>query len=96
MIWVLELAGVCTLLLVVWVLFRAARARPDERGLRYAAWGGLVAWVVFAVTTLIDFGYVRDNTGEVGKNLLIVTIIVGLILGYRSILSRLRDRADGR
>ncbi len=95
MIWVLELAGVGALLIVVWVLFRAARARPDERSLRYVAWGGLAAWVVFAIVSLIDFGYVRDNLGEVGQNILIAVIVIAIIMGYRSILTRLRDRADG-
>lgn len=93
MIWVLELAGVLSLLLVVWVLFRAARARPDEPSMRYVAWGALAAWVVFAVVTLVDFDYVRENTGEIGQTALIVVIIAGIILGYRSILSRLRDSA---
>ncbi|MEM1297931.1 MAG: hypothetical protein AAGH68_01535 [Pseudomonadota bacterium] len=82
-----------SLLLVVWVLFRAARARPDEHGLRYAAWGALAAWVVFAVMTLIDFGYVRENTGAIGQYALIIAIVAGIVWGYRSILSRLRDRA---
>lgn len=95
MIWILELAGVGSLLVVVWVLFRAASARPDERGLRFAAWGGLTAWVVFAIVSLVDFGYVRENTGEIGQTLLIVAIIAGIVMGYRSLLSRLRSRADG-
>ena len=93
MIWVLELAGVLSLLLVVWVLFRAARARPDEHGLRYAAWGALAAWVAFALVTLIDLDYVRENTGAIGQNALIIAIVVAIIWGYRTILGRLRDRA---
>ena len=93
MIWVLELAGVLSLSLVVWVLFRAAGARPDERGLRYVAWGGLTAWVVFAVFTLIDFGYVRENMGELGQSGVILAVLVGIFLGYRTLLTKLRDRA---
>ena len=95
MIWVLELVGVAALLIIVWVLFRAARARPDERSLRYVAWGGLTAWVVFAIISLVDFAYVRDNTGEVGQGLLIAAILGAIIYGYRAILARLRDQADG-
>ncbi|MFK7942847.1 MAG: hypothetical protein AB8B85_08055 [Paracoccaceae bacterium] len=93
MVWVLELAGVVMLLLVVWVLFRAARARPDEPSMRYVAWGSLIAWVTFAIITLIDFGYVRENTGEIGQTALILAVIGGIFVGYRMILSRLRDRA---
>ena len=93
MIWLLEIAGTACLLVVVWVLFRAANARPDERSLRYVAWGALVVWVVFAIVTLIDFGYVRDNTGEIGQTALIVAIIALVVLGYRHLLARLRDRA---
>ena len=93
MVWVLELAGVGALLVVVWVLFRAARARPDEPCMRYAAWGALAAWVVFAILTLIDFDYVRENTGEIGRTGLILAVIAAVILGYRVLLRRLRDRA---
>lgn len=93
MVWGLELAGVLILLLVVWVLFRAARARPDEPSMRYMAWGALAAWAVFAIFTLIDFGYVRENTGEIGQTVLILGIVVALVIGYRTILVRLRDRA---
>ena len=93
MVWVLELAGVAILLLVVWVLFRAARARPDEPSMRYMAWGALVAWVIFAIFTLVDFGYVRENTGEIGQTGLIIVIVVGIIAGYRAILGKLRDQA---
>ena len=93
MVWVLELSGVLILLLVVWVLFRAARARPDEPSMRYMAWGALAAWVVFAVVTLIDFAYVRENMGEIGQTVLIVGILVAIVAGYRMILTRLRDGA---
>ena len=93
MVWVLELGGVLILLLVVWVLFRAARARPDEPSMRYMAWGALAAWVIFAVISLIDFGYVRENTGEIGQTALILGIIAAVVIGYRTILAKLRDRA---
>ncbi|MEM6624180.1 MAG: hypothetical protein AAF674_18310, partial [Pseudomonadota bacterium] len=73
--------------------FRAARARPDERGLRYAAWGALVTWVVFAVATLVDFGYIRENTGLIGQNIAIGVVVLAVVFGYRMILTRLRDNA---
>ncbi len=96
MVIVLELAGLATFLLVVWVLFRAASARPDERGLRYAAWGALAAWVVFTIWTLVDFGYVQENAGSLGLNALIAVVVIAIVLGYRALVGRLRDAADKR
>lgn len=96
MILVLELMGLAAAALIVWVLFRAARARPDEQGLRFVAWGSLIAFIIFAIWTLVDFGYVYENAGSLGQNALILALVVAVIFGYRAIVGRLRDAADKR
>lgn len=96
MIILLELVGLAALALVVLILFRAAGARPDQRDLTWVAWGGLVAWIVFALILLVDFGAIADNPLGTLTNLLIAAIILAAVMGYRSVLGRLRMAADRR
>jgi len=93
MVLLLELMALAALLIVVRVLFRAARARPDERGLRFTAWGALAAWTIFTIVTLVDFGHVRETMDRTGRTLVVAGIAIVVIMGYRAILARLRDRA---
>jgi len=93
MVPLLELMVLGALLIVVRALFRAARARPDERGLRIAAWCALVAWAIFTIVTLVDFGQVPETMGRTGQTLVVAGVAVIVIMGYRTILARLRDRA---
>lgn len=96
MIILLEAAWLGILLFVVWILFRAARARPDEVGIQWAARGALVAWIVFAARTLIDFEYIANHPWQVATWVLIAAAIAGVVLGYRALLIAARKQADRR
>ncbi len=93
MIWIFETAGMAALGGIIWVLFRAASERPDQSGLRTAAWIGLIAWVGFGILLLVRSG-AFDNPIALVTNALIVALILAVVLGYRRILGKLRERAS--
>ncbi len=95
MIILLELGGIAALAFVVWVLFRAARARPDDKGLRTSARLGLGAWTVFAIWTLVDFSSGWDGVLGNLKTIGIFLVIACVVCGYVVVLGRLRDKAGG-
>jgi hypothetical protein len=89
----LEAAWLGILLFVVWVLFRAARARPDERGLLWAARGALAAWGLYAAITIFS----GDTLEMLGRNVWTIAtllLIALAIFGYGLGLSYLRGRAE--
>lgn len=90
----LELLGLGLLGLVVWTMYRMAAARPVEHGYLHAARAGMAAWVVFVLWTLIDINYIRENAAGIRQVLVFFIVMGGLILGYRALLSRLKDRAQ--
>ena len=90
---VLEIAGLLFVGLVVLLLFRAARARPDEPGLRVAAWIGLAIWVGFGLIWVLDLNTVRENPMGTLTNALIACVILAVVMGYRAVLGHLKDRA---
>lgn len=94
MIWVFEAAGMAALAVVVWVLFRAARARPDQSGMRAVAWLGAGLWLGFCLLLLINDG-AFDNPLGLARNALIVCVILAVVMGYRRVLGLLRARAGG-
>ncbi|MEM9059396.1 MAG: hypothetical protein AAGD13_02955 [Pseudomonadota bacterium] len=94
MIVLLEICALAAIGFMVFVLFRAAAARPDDPQLRAIARIGLAAWVVFAVVLLIDFeALVADPLGAL-SNLAALGAIVAIILGYRHLLGKVKDRAN--
>ena len=88
----LELAGLAVLASLVWVLFRASRARPEDSGLRTVARLGLAAWVVFAIWTLgafdTDWSDLTSHAGTLGLLLLLAVAIAG----YVWLIGHLRHR----
>lgn len=96
MVVVLEAAGLAFLLAIVWVLFRFAASRPEDRGALMAARLALGAWAVFAASVLIDFRAIaRDPLGTLA-NIAIAAAVIAVILGYRRVLGAVRNRADRR
>jgi hypothetical protein len=95
MIWLFEVAGMAALGVVVWVLYKASRYRPDQPGLRVAAVIGLAAWAGFALLLLVNGGAFEDPMG-LARNALILAVIVAAVMGYRRVLGLLRERAGGR
>lgn len=96
MIILLEAVWLGVLLVVVWILFRAAQARPEDAGIRWAARGALVAWGVYAALTLIDLRYIAEHPWQVMTWTLVAICIAGLILGYRALLIAAQKQADRR
>ena len=94
MIWVLEAAGMAAFAGVVWILFRASRERADQPGLRIAAWIAAAAWAGFALLLLIN-SRVLDDPLALGRNALIVGVILLVVMGYRRVLGAIRARAGG-
>ena len=92
MIWLFEAAGMAALGGVVWVLFRAARERADQPGLKTAAWIGFSVWIGFGLLLLIQGGAFHDLAG-LARNALIVAMILAVVFGYRRVLGMLRERA---
>lgn len=92
MIVVFEIGGLAVLLVVVWVLFRAARARPADSGLKITAWLGIAVWLAFSALLLGD-DLANSDIWALARNALIVTVILGAVLGYRHVIGILRDRA---
>jgi len=89
----LEAVWLCMLLFVVWILFRAAKARPDDRGILHAARVALGAWGIYAA--------IRILTGEtlalIWQNLSILAgllLLAAVIFGYVIVISILRERAE--
>ncbi|MEM7189049.1 MAG: hypothetical protein AAF439_05510 [Pseudomonadota bacterium] len=93
MIIIFELAGIAALGAVVFILFRAARVRDDQPGLRMAAYLGLGAWIAFSVMLLVDFDAIASDPVGALSNLLIAFAVLAVVLGYRHILGLLKDRA---
>lgn len=93
MIVVLEIAGLALVGLVVWVLYRAANARPDDTGLRWAARIGACVWIGFIALWIINLDLIGDDPQGVLINALIVAVILAVVMGYRAVLGRLKDRA---
>ncbi len=95
MIVVFEIGGLALLGVVVWVLFRAARARPDQPGMRTVAWLGLGVWLAFGATLFADDLATGDPLA-MARGALIAAVILAAVLGYRNVLGRLRTRAARR
>ena len=95
MIWLFEAGGMAALGVVVWVLFKASRYRPDQPGLRTAAMIGLAAWAGFALLLLVNGG-AFDNPIGLARNALILAVILAAVMGYRRVLGLLRARARDR
>ena len=95
MIWVFEAAGMAALGGVIWILFRAAKERPDQGGLRTAAYIGLAAWIGYGILLLVDGGAFANPLG-LARNALILAVILAVPFGYRRILGILRARAGDR
>ncbi|MEM7057271.1 MAG: hypothetical protein AAF557_06775 [Pseudomonadota bacterium] len=93
MVIVLEIAGLLLAGFVVWVLYQAANARPDDSGLRWTARIGLTAWIGFMALWVISQDGVGEDPLRTLGNVLIVLIILAVVMGYRRILGRLKDRA---
>ncbi len=94
MIWLFEAAAMAAFAGVVWILFRAARERPDQGGLRGAAWLAAACWVAFALLLLVNGG-AFDNPMALVKNALIAALILAVIMGYRRVLIAIRARSGG-
>lgn len=95
MIWVYEFAAMAVLGGVVWVLFLAARERPDQTGLRRTAYVGLGAWGGFVLWSLVRAG-IFDDPGALARSIAIIAVIAAAILGYRRLLTALRERHGDR
>jgi ABC-type Na+ efflux pump permease subunit len=94
MIVILEIVGLALVLFAIWVVFRAAKARPDEAGLKWAARIALGAWVIFAADALIDFGWLWANPGTALGYVAVLAVVVLVILGYRRLLARVQAMAN--
>ncbi|MEO1492616.1 MAG: hypothetical protein AAFV19_10735 [Pseudomonadota bacterium] len=93
MIILLEAAWLGILLFVVWILFRAARARPDDAEIRWAARIALAAWSLYAAIRIFS----GDTLEMIGRNLstLAVLLLIALAIGaYVVALGYLRGRAE--
>lgn len=94
MIVVLEIIGFALLLGVIWVIYRAAVARPDEPGLLWAWRIGAATWCVFVSDALVDFQWLVTNPGTAFGYVLVLAVIVGAVFGYRRLLRRVQAMAD--
>jgi len=93
MIVVLEIAGLALVGFVVWVLYRAANARPDDSGLRWAARIGASVWIGFIALWVINLDLIGDDPQGALINAVIAACVLAIVLGYRAVLGRLKDRA---
>ncbi|MEM7424289.1 MAG: hypothetical protein AAF334_11255 [Pseudomonadota bacterium] len=91
---VLEIAAVATIGFAVFILFRAAAARPDLPDLRLIARLALLVWVAFALLLLVDLGAILSDPLGSATNLLFAALILAVVMGYRRVLAALRDRAQ--
>lgn len=91
---VLEIAFLVVLGVAVLAMTCAASARPDERGLALTARLAMAAWATFAVMLVVDVTAIAEDPAGTLRTVGIVLISVLGILGYRHLLSRLRDRAN--
>ena len=94
MIWLFEAAGMAALGGVVWIFFSASRERPDQPGLRTAAYIALFSWIGFGVLLLIDSN-VFESPLALMRNALILAAILAVVMGYRRVLAHIRRRASG-
>ena len=92
MIVAFEIGGMLALLAVVWVIHKAARARPEERGLKVAAWLAFGVWLAFAATLLAD-DLAESDGWQLARNALIAAVIIAVVMGYRRLIGILRERA---
>lgn len=95
MIWLYEMLAFALLGGVIWVLFRAAAERPDQPGLRQAAWLGLAVWSAFVLWSLMRSGLFEDPVA-LARNFAILAILAAIVLFYRRILAALRARHGER
>jgi len=93
MIVVLEIAGLALVGLVVWVLYRAANARPEDSGLRWVARIGVSIWIGFIALWVVNLDLIGDDSQGALINALIASCVLVVVLGYRAVLGRLKDRA---
>ena len=93
MIVLLEFAGILTIGVFAWVIWRASKARPEDTGLRWAARIAIAAWIAFAAIWALSSKAILDDPGGTAINALIAMAILGVVMGYRKVLGRLKDRA---
>ncbi|MEL7469953.1 MAG: hypothetical protein AAFN27_15970 [Pseudomonadota bacterium] len=94
MIVLLEIGALAAAGFTVFILFRAAAARPDDAQLRIVARIALGAWIAFAAMLLIDFRALAADPLGALSNLAALGFFVAVVLGYRYLLGKLKDRAN--
>lgn len=93
---VLELISFASLLVVVWVIYRAANARPDEPSLLLMARAALAIWIGFVLYRFFQIDAIVENAAAIVKAALIIALISAAVIGYRIFLRRARNEADRR
>ena len=93
MVVLLELGGILMVGVFAWAIFRAAKARPEDNGLRWAARIAVAAWIAFAILWVVSSKAIVQDPVGTGINVLIAMAIVGVVMGYRTVLGHLKDRA---
>ena len=94
MVVLLELGGILMIGVFAWAIWRAAKARVEDTGLRWAARIAVAAWVAFAILWAVSSKAILEDPIGTGLNVLIAMAILTVVLGYRKVLGRLKDRAD--
>lgn len=91
---VLEFVAFACLFVVVWAIYRAANARPDEPSLLWFARLSLIIWVGFVAYRFISIEGLTKNASDIVQIALIVALISGAVAFYRFLLRRVRDQSD--